>query len=256
MATADEYRRGVRAKHHEAFVLWGKVARTYRDAMAVPRKRDTDLRIVLDMLMLQSANAHDAVSLVAEHGLYEDAATLARRLLELSIQATYIAKDDDPKVRARRAGTYLAFLWRKLPAKGRRLLPALQREEWSQTAKSYGRFVRKSAKQWGRSFKVMFEECNAGALYTSDYAFLSSAAHGSSADQIVRFGRSPIPAHDDRHVSILLVYASKYLAVVGEHWNELFGIVPPARIAALRTELAGWRFLRPKLGGSLTRAGR
>jgi len=245
MTTADEYRRRVRTRHRAAFRLWSQASRTYREALAVPRRRDTDLRIAVDMLMMQASNTHDAISIVAEHGLHEDAATLTRRLLELSIQATYIAKDESPKVRARRAGSYLAYLWRKLPRKAKRVLPAIHRDEWSGTARSYGRFVRRGAKRWGPDWRTMFKECHAEDLYDSDYEFLSNAAHGASAEQVIRFSSFPLTAHQDRHVSVLLVYSSRYLAILGEHWNELFNIVPQTVVDQLRANLVAWRASHP-----------
>jgi hypothetical protein len=51
-----------------------------------------------------ATNAHAALALLAQHGLLEDAATLVRRLMEISIQATYIGAEEDQKLRNRRAG--------------------------------------------------------------------------------------------------------------------------------------------------------
>src|SRR5258706_15924881 len=102
MGDIREYTERVKSRHREAFDLWAEVARAYQNAQAVPRSRPSDLHIVLDMLMLQASNTHAALALLAQHGLIEDTATLARRLLEISIQATYIAADDDQRTRDRR----------------------------------------------------------------------------------------------------------------------------------------------------------
>jgi Family of unknown function (DUF5677) len=241
MGDIREYTERVKSRHREAFDLWAEVARVYQNAQAVPRSRRSDLHIVLDMLMLQASNTHAALALLAQHGLMEDTATLARRLLEISIQATYIAADDDQRTRDRRAGSYLAFLWRRLPRRVKSLLPPTVRSEWSMTARRYGRFVGRKAKRWGPDWRTMFRECQAEDLYDSDYAFLSGVAHGSPEEQIVRFSLNQIRAHDDRHVSHLLIYGSKYLAVVGEHWNGLFGIVVQHEIDDLRASLVNWR---------------
>jgi len=235
------YTERVKAKHRQAFDIWREVATVYQNAQAVPRSRHSDLHIVLDMLMLQASNTHAALALLAQHGLMEDAATLARRLLEISIQATYIAADDDQPTRDRRAGSYLAFLWRRLPRRVKSLLPPNVRAEWSTTARRFGRFVGRKAKRWGPDWRTMFKECQAEDLYHSDYAFLSGVAHGSPEEQILRFSSNRIRAHDDRHVSHLLIYGSKYMAVVGEHWNALFGIVAPQTIDDLRALLVNWK---------------
>ena len=241
MSDVQSYKDLVKSRHREAFALWGDVARLYEGAQAVPRRRSTDLQIVLDMLMLQASNTHGALALVAQHGLLEDAATLARRLLEISIQATYIAAEDDPKIRERRAGMYVAFLWRRIPRRIKRRIPSSVRAEWSRSARRFGRFVHRKAKRWGPDWRTMFRECQAEDLYLSDYAFLSGIAHGSPEEQILRFSEPQIRAHDDRHVSVLLLYGSKYMAVVGEHWNSIFGIVPASEIDALRSRLVGWK---------------
>jgi hypothetical protein len=250
MTERESYIARVTAAHRPAFDLWRDIASTYQQAQATPRGRPTDLHIVLDMLLLQASNARAALAILSMHGLLEDAATLARRLLEISIQATYIAGDDTEATRARRAGSYLAFLWRRLPRRTKRLLPDLLRAEWSQTARRFGRFVRAKAKRWGPDWRTMFRECNAEDLYDSDYAFLSEIAHGSPAEQILRFSAEQIRAHDDRHVSTLLVYGSKYLAVAGEHWNTLFAIVPTATVTSLRDRLVAWRPAPPAVAGA------
>jgi hypothetical protein len=87
----------------------------------------------------------------------------------------------------------------------------------------------------------MFRECGSEDLYDSDYAFLSGIAHGSPEEQVFRFSMPTIRAHDDRHVSTLLVYASKYYAVAGEIWNNHFSILDHDRVEALRLRLVAWR---------------
>lgn len=241
MIDIQSYTDRVKARHRAAFELWQDTARTYRIAQETGRRRPTNLHVVLDMLLLQASNTHAALALLAQHGLMEDSATLARRLLEISIQATYIAADSEASVRDRRAGMYLAFLWRRLPRHIKKLLPPIVRAEWSRAAHSFGRFVPAKAKRWGPDFRRMFRECGAEDLYVSDYNFLSGIAHGSPEEQILRFSEAQVRAHDDRHVSALLIYGSKYLAIVGEHWNGVFGIVSANDIDALRDRLVGWR---------------
>lgn len=241
MSDIQAYTDQVKARHRDAFDLWLAAASLYRTAQETARPRPTDLHIVLDMLLLQASNAHTALGLLAQHGLQEDGATLARRLMEISIQTTYIAADEDARVRAQRAGKYLAYLWRRLPRRVKHRLPPSLRAEWSRTCRRFGRLVPEKAKRWGPNMRTMFRECHAEDLYLTDYSFLSEIAHGSPEEQILRFSASQIRAHDHQHVSPLLVYGSKYLAIVGEHWNGVFGILPASDVDALRDKLAAWR---------------
>lgn len=194
------------------------------------------------MLFLQASKAHASVALIAQHGLMEDAATIARRLLEISIQGVYIGAEQDAKIRERKAGSYLAFLWRRLPRRVKSVIPAPVRMEWTSIGRSYGRFVPRRSKRWGPNWRAMFKECGSEDLYDTDYAFLSGIAHGSPEEQVFRFSMETIRVHDDRHVSPLLVYSSRYFAALGEVWNGHFDIITREDIEALRDRLVNWRF--------------
>ena len=126
----SQYRLEVRNAHAEAFTIHRDVAVTLEDAILAARAHPDELAVVLDMLMLQGYKAHLSVSVLSEYAMIEDAATIARRLLELSVQAVYISADDNPKVCQRRAGSYLAFLWRKFPRRFRQNFPAQAKARW------------------------------------------------------------------------------------------------------------------------------
>jgi len=241
LVSREEFAARIVERHRPAFELWQSAASLYRTALEHPRARTAEVEIVLDMFMLQAYNAHTSLSLLAQVGLMEDASTIARRMLEISVQATYIAAESDPIVRQRRAGAFIAFMWRRLPRRIKGILPADVRSHWSTIAVRYGRFVRSKAKRWGPDFRTMFIECGVEQLYTTDYAFLSSVAHGAPETHIMRFSEQSVRAHDDRHVSTILVYGTKYLAIVGEHWNDIFRIVASAEVDALRTSLVNWQ---------------
>jgi hypothetical protein len=51
------------------------------------------------MVLLQGLKSYGAVLLLAQHALMEDCATIARRLMELSVTAVYIGAEADTKVR-------------------------------------------------------------------------------------------------------------------------------------------------------------
>ena len=202
------YRATVRNAHAEAFAIHRDVAVTLEDAFLAPRGHPDEVAVVLDMLMVQGYKAHLSVCLLSEHGMIEDAATIARRLLELSVQTVYMAADDDPRVCRRRAGSYLAFLWRRLPWRFRQNFPAQAKARWSGYARKYGRFVKKNAKAWGPKWKDMFIAIGSEKLYNTDYALLSSIAHGSPDEQVLTFSATTVKVHAHHHVSALLLEVS------------------------------------------------
>ena len=235
------YRATVRGAHAEAFAIHADVAVTLEDAFLAPRGHPDEVSVVLDMLMVQGYKAHLSVCLLSEHGMIEDAATIARRLLELSVQAVYIAADDNPKVHQRRAGSYLAFLWRKFPRRFRQNFPAQAKARWSGYARQYGRFVKKNKKSWGPNWKQMFIDIGAEKLYNTDYALLSSSAHGSPDEQVLTFSATTVKVHAHHHVSALLVVASKYYLTIAEQWNNRFNLVEPANLNRMIQTVVKWR---------------
>ena len=236
----EEYAGEVVRRHHAAFELWRSTSALYSAGIRSPRSSSPVHHLVLDMLMRQGVNAHCAVGMIAKQGLVEDAATLARRLLELSVQGVYIGGESDPKMQQRKAGMYIAFLWRNLPKKAKKQLPESIRETWSSLARLYGRFVPSSQKRWGPNWYEMFEDCGIVDLYRSDYSFLSQIAHGSSEEQVVRYSMEAVAMRDHRYVPVLVVYASKYLAVLGEMWNSQFSLIDDTDIEYLRKDLLAW----------------
>ena len=87
----------------------------------------------------------------------------------------------------------------------------------------------------------MFEDCGIEDLYQSDYSFLSSTAHGSYEGQTYRYSTSPIPMQDRHFLPLFLIYSSRYLAVIGEHWNDCFTLIDTDELEALRNDLTAWR---------------
>lgn len=230
----------------DALEAWELASSTYREAFMSERALQTEVELVIDMLMRQGYNTHHAIKPLASRGLVEDAATLARRLLELSIQTVYVGAESEAELQREKAGRYLAFLWRKLPKKARKRLPDNVRDRWLSITRRYDKMIPTRATKWGPNWFEMFRECSAEELYRTDYAFLSSVAHGSSEEQICRYSMSVIAMRDHRHVPYLVVYSSKYFATIGEIWNQHFKLVDPLDIEALRERLVRWR---PKENG-------
>src|SRR5258708_39038412 len=102
--------------------------------------------MVLDMLMLQAFKAYGAVALLAQHGLMEDSATLARRLMELAVQSVYVGAESEERLRERRAGRYLSFMWRQLPRKIKHRFPPAVRSQWTAIARKHAQLVPRKAR--------------------------------------------------------------------------------------------------------------
>jgi len=231
----------VREAHSSAFALHSETAILLEDAMTTPHPHKDELGLTLDMLFVQGHKAHISVMRLAELALVEDAATITRRLLELSIQAAYITEPPDDKGRRRRAGMYLAFMWRQFPRRFRESFPSTLKAQWSKFARSYGRFVRAKAKTWGPNWKEMFEQTGHLSTYTSDYAFLSAIAHGRPDEQIIAFSGPTIRVTPHHHVSGLLIFASRYYLGLGMLWSSVHQLLPDAAAEDLLRRLREWK---------------
>lgn len=167
----SEYRKRVLRTHRKAVDSHAEVLGTVEAAMMTPRAHSTVDRLVLDMLLLQGLKSDGAVLLLAQHGLMEDTATIARRLMELSVTAVYIGAEPDTTERRQGAGMYLSFMWRQVPGNIRKRLPSRSRRRWSTIARRYDQFVSDKARQWGPKWFDMFKEIGAEDLYRKDYSF-------------------------------------------------------------------------------------
>jgi len=236
-----EYRRQVLATYPVEFTIYNDIAGPLEDAIRLPRRHRTLVHLVLDMFMIQGLKSHATVSLLAQHGLMEDAATIARRLLELSVQAVYIGAESVERERLRRAGKYLAYLWRQLTPTLKKRLPPGIRKNWTDWARRYGRFVPLRAKRWGPDFRTMFREVGSEDLYLTDYAFLSSMAHGAADSQVFQYSVRRVRIHRHDFVPILLVYSSRYYMVIAEQWNRVFGMLSDDTFTRLTKRVTEWR---------------
>lgn len=240
--SAADYRKRVLAAYPKEFDIHREVAATLEAAIiSNPRTYPTLVHLVIDMLMLQSMKSHSTISLLAQHGLQEDTATITRRLLELSVQAAYIGSESDDGERRRRAGRYLAFLWRQLPRRIKLRLPTQVRRQWISIGRGYGRFVRNGATRWGPNFRSMFTAIGSEDLYLTDYALLSSIAHGAEDSQVFQFSSTRVRLHTHQFVPILLVYGSRYYLVTATQWIQLFGLVDDTTFRALTKKVLEWR---------------
>ena len=242
MESVTAYRRKVFEKYGTEFELHTDVADVLEQAVTTSRSHPSLVHMVLDMFMVQSAKCHAMVSVVAQHGCMEDAATLARRLLELSVQAIYIGSESEEQERRGRAGQYLAYLWRQLPPKIKHRFPPHVRSKWTGIGRGYGRRIPKKGNRWGPNFFTMFEAIGSEALYRSDYSLLSSIAHGAADDQVMQFSAQRIAIQGHEVAPILLVYSSRYYLATAEVWRQCFGILSDEAFGDLSRRVLEWEY--------------
>lgn len=238
----ETYKRRVRSRHRAAFDFFSDVSTTLEEAITTPHTRSSVVSTALDMLVLQCSKAHSSVAILAQHGLMEDTATIARRLLELSVLTVWIGAEDDVKARDKKAGSYLAFMWRQLPRKIKSQFPDDIRGNWAALARRYGRLVPSTRKTWSPNWKALFIEIHQEKLYDKDYSFLSGIAHGRSDHQIIQFSQQPIRVHSDQFVTVLLVYASRYFLAAAGVWNKTTNLIPPDKMQLFETRAVNWSF--------------
>ena len=233
ISQVDAYRLKVLAAHRPAFDLYGDVTDEIERALRAPRRRPELTDLALDMLVGQAHKSYVAVALLAQHGLEEDAATAARRLLELGVQAVYLGADSDASVRERRAIMYLSYVWRGLPRGVKRQLPPRLRDQWVRIARRCTRHLRANAKSWGPNFKEMFKAIGAERSYDSNYRLLSRIAHGSTENLVLQFARPHVQMFSYKFTSVLIAHASRYLLGAVQPWNARLGVIPESAFQAL-----------------------
>jgi hypothetical protein len=87
----------------------------------------------------------------------------------------------------------------------------------------------------------MFIAIGSEKLYNTDYALLSSIAHGSPDEQVLTFSATTVKVHAHHHVSALLVFASRYYLTIAEQWNRQFNLVEPANLTRMIRAVVKWR---------------
>lgn len=237
----NQFRGRVLAAHASAFRLHGSVMTRFEAALLQDRQNSGRCTLALDMLMYQAFKSGNTVSLLAQHGLLEDAATIARRLMELAVQALYLWADGDVVVQQARASRYLAHMWRHLPDKAREKMPEPIRRPWQEVDAEVGDSLAAGAMRWGPRWKDMFAAVGASDMYDEDYSLLSSMAHGSPDDLVLEFSSQRIKMHRYEGAWVLLWYATKYFVIVAGMWNNAFGVLPDAEIQATIDRVNSWK---------------
>jgi hypothetical protein len=240
----DEFREGVVKRHQTAVDLHRRVWKALEHGMSQGRFVSEVVERAVDLLFIQAFKSHVSTYELATLALVEDAATIVRRSLELAVQTVYIAKDSSPDVRLQRAGTFLAFLWTKWPEELRSNIPEGERQAWDAILQKYGAHFTTKSKQWGPRFSEIFQELensdeSAGfpkGPYRENYSFLSNVAHGSPPSLVPGYAYGVVPIHDDRLVSMILLFSATYGLVTAMIWNELFHLMDELELNTLKDQ--------------------
>ena len=174
----------------------------FEDALLKERRGTGRFSIAIDMLMYQAFKSDGTVSLLAQHGLLEDTATITRRLMELAVQALYLAADGNTAIQEERASRYLAHMWRQLPDRALAQMPPEVKTQWRNIDAEVGDSLTATATRWGPRWKGMFAEVGASEMYEQDYSLLSSMAHGSPDELVIHFSLTRIKMHRHEHAEL------------------------------------------------------
>ena len=232
--TIAEFKQSVRDRYPEAFAIHREVVTLLEPAVEQPRRHAELLDLALDMLFVQAYKAHVSVLLLVLHGHMEDAATIARRLLELAAVMGYFGLAPTPEGKTARVKRYLADMWVDLPPEAQNLLPNTAREFWHKIANGAPRGALPK-------MQSIFSELGRQDTYDHDYRLLSRIAHGASSDQVIAFAADTVPVRPLWHLDTLLVLASRYFVAAALVWNDSASLIDKGALDALALKVSAWK---------------
>lgn len=227
-------------RHKAAFGLWLLVHQSLEDAVIRNRNVQNCFARALDHLFIQAFKSHGSLYSLCVLGHCEDAATIARRILEVALQVGYL--DSEEPERENRGKQYLAYFFHLIP-KGilsNPLLTPNERKRWQDLYdqnKQWLKFTKSGnpVPSWsGLSIAGLANKLNMKSTYDVDYRFLSNMAHGSSAGSLLKVFDGELEITDDRAATPILVYGTRYMLAVTEVWNAQFKVVKESRMVELR----------------------
>lgn len=235
--TAEEFSKMVRARHAVDFDKFGQLYHHIQELIQRSRSLESPYKRSQDMLFLQAFKGMQAAGYLCELALVEDAATVARRILEVAMRMMWLhAKDKDDGVRDERVDDFLATLWHEWKPHSKSLD--------SQERLAYESIYARASQRWPDpkqppllKFKKMFREAGAEDLYENDYAFLSRIAHGTTPMLVRTYASPNIQVHDDAFVPAVLRAVRRSVLMCSIIWNDTFELTDGAHLDALGKEL-------------------
>jgi hypothetical protein len=234
-------------RHRAAFDLWRFIHETLEDVVIRDRNHKGSFERSLDLLFIQAFKSHGSLYSLCVLGHCEDAATIARRILEIALQVGYL--DSEELERENRGKRYLAYFWHL--TKGilaNDSLTAESRQRWQQLYdqnKTWLQFNKhgKPLPNWsGLNFAALASKLNMQQTYDVDYRFLSNAAHSSAAGAMLSVVEGTLQIADDTFVSPILVYGTRYMLAVTEVWNAHFKLIEDSKLEEFRKQVLNFDF--------------
>ncbi len=228
------------ARHSAAFGLWLIVHQTLEGVVIRDRNLQSSFARALDHLFIQAFKSHGSLYSLCVIGHCEDAATISRRIFEISLQVGYL--DSEEPERENRGREYLAYFFHLVP-KGILSNPSLPPEERKRWQDLYDQ-----NKQWlkftnsgnprpnwsGLGIADLASKLKRQQTYDEDYRFLSNMAHGSAAGSLLRMVDGKLQITDDSAATPILVYGTRYMLAVTEVWNAHFKLIEESKMVELR----------------------
>lgn len=245
MAEPAEFQARMIEENRPAFIFWSRVCSLIEDAIVTPRNIQPAYARALDMLFIQAFKSFSSLYVLCVRGLGEDAATILRRLLEVSMQAKFLAQD--PKEREDRGRRYMAYFWAQVPTDLRRDLDPATRRWWQEMFERHKGFLSfhphgQVKNWWGGTIRDLFAKLRREDTYDEDYNLLSQMAHGTSQGILLEKRAERIEILTGRMVPEILVFGCRYVLLIAQLWNECFNVIDEETMSSLMAEALAFNF--------------
>lgn len=246
MNSNAEFKAKMIERHRPAFDLWLRVHEMLEELVIKPRTLQSAYSRALDLFFVEAFKSHGSLYPLCVMGHGEDAATIARRLLEIAFQVGYLCLEDQD--REKRGELYLAYFWHNAKEIIKLNIPEDRRQWWEKHYDLHKRWLplRPSGdplQNWsGLSFAAMAERIGLKDTYETDYRFLSNVAHCSARGLLLDKVDGTIQITSDALIDELLIYGTKYVLAVTLYWNEHFALGDSGKLSELHAEAVGFDF--------------
>jgi hypothetical protein len=204
--TPSSFRATVINGNRSGFALFRRTAELLEEVVTNPRPHSSRFALALDVLFLQAYKTFCGVYLLAVRGHGEDAATLLRRLLEITAQIGYLTYDPNPSERESRATHYFAHD----PSRG---------GYW-----------------WNDNIRNLFDSIGLVDTYDQDYRLLAQISHTCAQRLLFGVEKGSILIRSAETFTPTVVFASRYVLGAAMKWNAVFNLLNVPRLAALSDE--------------------
>jgi hypothetical protein len=198
----SSFRATVINSNRSGFALFRRTAELLEEVVMKPRPHSSRFVLALDALFLQAYKTFCGVYFLAVRGHGEDAATLLRRLLEITAQIGYLTYDPNPDERESRANRYFAY-------------NPDHRGYW-----------------WGGNIRDLFDSIGLVDTYDQDYRLLAQISHTCAQRLLFGVEKGSIQIRSAETFTPTVVFASRYVLGTAIKWNEVFNLLDVPRIAS------------------------